>query len=76
MISMRALTRNPALLLFVAMFTVLVACLVAFGSAYQGNESGTIIGIPGLWFFGLIILPPALYVLLVLVWKRFDRIAR
>lgn len=72
----RKFTRNPSLLLLIAASLVFALSLLAFGAAHQTTDSASLMGMPGLWFISLIVLPFVLYFLLMFVWKRFDRIAR
>lgn len=73
---LRKYFRNPVLLLLIGMLAVVALALIAFGAVYQGEASGRLLGLPGLWFASLIAFPFVVHVLLVIVWKRFDRIAR
>ena len=57
-----------------ALGCILVLGVIALGSVFQNRRSETWLSMPSLWFFGLIVLPILLYVLVHFYWTRNDKV--
>lgn len=68
------LFRNRKRLLFwVALGLIGVLALAALGAAFQDENSQTILSVPSLWLFGLIVMPILVYVVIIVHWSKSSR---
>ncbi len=63
-------------LLWSALIAILFFGIIGFGAAFQDEKSNTVLSVPSIWMFGLIILPIVLYYIVKYYWIRNDRYSR